>query len=89
MRAIRGQVYGFVQGVGFRYYTRMMADRYGVVGWVKNRMDGSVEVFAQGPADAIKSFESYLGEGPPSARVERTHFRPSDPDPACRSFDVR
>ena len=35
-------VTGMVQGVGFRYFTVMAARRYGLTGWVRNRMDGSV-----------------------------------------------
>lgn len=39
---------GRVQGVGFRYTTRRIADRNDLVGWVKNLPDGTVEAFFQG-----------------------------------------
>ncbi len=41
-------VYGRVQGVSFRYYTRREATNRGLTGWVRNEMDGSVKVVAEG-----------------------------------------
>ncbi len=40
---------GLVQGVGFRYMTQRYASQRGLTGWVKNLVDGSVEVLAEGP----------------------------------------
>ncbi|MGD9089324.1 MAG: acylphosphatase, partial [Desulfobacterales bacterium] len=34
---------GRVQGVFFRVETQRAAERFGVVGWVRNRPDGTVE----------------------------------------------
>jgi acylphosphatase len=44
---------GRVQGVGFRFTAHNIANRYGLTGWVRNTLDGSVEMFAQGPSDDI------------------------------------
>ncbi len=63
-------VKGRVQGVAFRYYTRMAAEDYGVTGTVKNLYTGDVEVYAQGDDDKIKFFEAFLNRGPGSARVD-------------------
>ena len=46
---------GTVQGVGFRYTTVHAANRLGLVGWVKNMSDGSVEAIAEGDEETIKS----------------------------------
>lgn len=46
-------VHGHVQGVGFRYWTVRQATRLGLVGWVANRNDGSVEIVAQGDHDQV------------------------------------
>ena len=48
-RAVYAIVRGIVQGVGFRYYTEDQAARRGLVGWVRNRSDGAVEVLVEGP----------------------------------------
>ena len=44
MKKIRIQVQGRVQGVGFRYTTKLLADRMGIQGSVKNESDGSVNL---------------------------------------------
>jgi len=41
-------VYGVVQGVGFRYFTRFHAKRLGLTGFVENVFDGSVHIVAEG-----------------------------------------
>jgi acylphosphatase len=64
-------VHGRVQGVGFRWFVREHARRLGVVGWVKNRSDGTVETLAAGSGDAIDQLRRLLGEGPPGAAVAR------------------
>ena len=68
-KAFTATVHGMVQGVGFRYYTRSMAHRLGLRGYVRNRPDGSVEVVCEGPAAAVDEMERWLHDGPPSARV--------------------
>jgi len=39
---------GSVQGVGFRYTARSIAQQYGLTGWVRNTSDGRVEILAEG-----------------------------------------
>lgn len=63
-------VTGMVQGVGFRYFTVMAARRYGLTGWVRNRMDGSVELEAQGEGIDLERFERAVEAGPRWSRVE-------------------
>src|SRR5699024_4020499 len=69
---IKAQVYGVVQGVGFRYTTKHLADQLGVSGIVKNENDGSVYVEALGNDKQIKQFIEELAKGPsPSAVVDQ------------------
>lgn len=65
----RVAVRGRVQGVGFRYSTRMVARRLGLRGWVRNVADGSVELVAEGPAEDVNALIAWCREGPPAARV--------------------
>jgi len=68
-RAIRARVSGSVQGVGFRDWTRRLADRLTLKGWVRNEDDGTVVVHAEGPAGAVQDLLDFLGEGPRGAGV--------------------
>ncbi|MCG8452871.1 MAG: acylphosphatase [Spirochaetales bacterium] len=63
-------VSGRVQGVGFRWFTAARARSLRIVGWVRNTSDGGVELCASGNADSLETFEEYLHEGPPGARVQ-------------------
>ena len=64
------RIRGRVQGVGFRAWTHRQAVLAGVAGWVCNRADASVEVFASGKAAAVQHLVKILSSGPPSASVE-------------------
>lgn len=68
---LHARVYGRVQGVNFRYYTRAEASARGLTGWVANRFDGSVEVVAEGEERSVRRFLQFLHTGPPAARVDR------------------
>lgn len=70
MLAKRIQVYGQVQGVGFRWQACSEARLRGIKGWAHNRPDGSVEVHAEGEASAIAGFIDWLRQGPRGAIVE-------------------
>jgi acylphosphatase len=51
---------GRVQGVGFRYTTRHLAQGFPVAGYVRNLRDGRVEVLAEGEAQAVEAFLAAL-----------------------------
>jgi acylphosphatase len=71
---LHAQVYGRVQGVSFRFYTRDQAVALGITGWVSNRADGSVEVVAEGPRPALERLLAWLRHGPPVARIDDLHY---------------
>lgn len=64
-------VFGRVQGVNFRYFTIQEAARIGVVGWVRNRADDTVEVLAEGTRAQLEQLIHFLHRGSPSAYVEQ------------------
>lgn len=66
---------GVVQGVGFRWATRERARALGVTGSARNRPDGTVEVEAEGDADAVETLVAWLHTGPPSAAVSAVEVR--------------
>ncbi len=63
-------VTGRVQGVFFRESTRQEAEKHGVVGWIKNLPDGTVEALFQGEPPAVQALVQYCHSGPRAANVE-------------------
>jgi acylphosphatase len=63
------RIRGRVQGVGFRYFAEHAAHRLGISGWVRNRDDGCVEVYAVGHAEQLAEFAGLLWKGPRWAEV--------------------
>jgi len=63
------RIYGRVQGVFYRAWTKEQADALGVKGWVRNCPDGRVEAHVEGAGDAVEAIDR-MRRGPPSARVE-------------------
>jgi acylphosphatase len=62
-------VAGRVQGVFFRASTRHQAQQLGLTGYVKNLLDGRVEVVACGEVEAVENLRSWLSKGPDQAQV--------------------
>ena len=88
MRRIRAIVSGRVQGVAYRASTVTEARRLGLVGWVKNRPDGSVELEAEGPEEMIAALLRWCHEGPPAAKVDRVDVQDLGATRAESEFDI-
>lgn len=78
-------VFGQVQGVGYRQACIREATARGVTGWVRNRMDGSVEAVLQGHAEELERLCDWLVDGAHAALVDRLEVRQLSP-PVAR-FD--
>ncbi|MDO5517010.1 MAG: acylphosphatase [Clostridium sp.] len=61
---------GRVQGVGFRYFTQMIAMRYNLTGWCKNLSDGKVQMEVQGPKENVINFISAIRKGNHFSRID-------------------
>jgi acylphosphatase len=69
-------VSGRVQGVFFRAATQREARQLGLTGYVRNRVDGAVEIVAEGEEELVKSLLAWAQHGGPSAaRVDRVETR--------------
>jgi acylphosphatase len=77
--AVRVQVRGRVQGVGYRASLCAVATRHGLCGWVRNRSDGSVEAVLLGPQAEVAAVRAWMHRGPPGARVDDVEARPATP----------
>ena len=80
---------GRVQGVGYRYFCQIAAQELGLIGWARNRADGSVELEAQGVAAALNALQQQLSDGPPMARVNRVDVETIEPLPDETQFRIR
>ena len=65
------RVHGRVQGVGYRYACVQRARELGLTGWVRNRMDESVEAMLQGPPGVVARMCEWMENEVSSALVER------------------
>lgn len=70
MKHIHLFVFGRVQGVFFRLCTKQQADKLDISGWVRNRKDGSVEIFASGKEDNLRSLIKWCHLGSPYSEVQ-------------------
>lgn len=70
LEARRFYVSGIVQGVGYRFFARRVAESLDVQGYVKNLFDGRVEVYAIGSEEQLRAMRLELGRGPRDATVE-------------------
>jgi acylphosphatase len=89
LAAFHAVIGGRVQGVGFRYTCCHEARRLGLSGWVRNRTDGDVEVWAEGSREKLDSFLLWLRRGPPGARVDRVQYNMCPPVGKYRDFGIK
>ncbi|MEW6567565.1 MAG: acylphosphatase [Chloroflexota bacterium] len=82
-------VHGFVQGVGFRYYTIEVASDLGLTGWVRNLKDGSVEAVAEGERAQLDRWLAALQLGRSGAQVTRVEAEWQAPSGEFRSFSLQ
>ena len=70
---LKSQFPVLVQGVGYRYFTRQVANAYGVKGFVRNLVNGKVYCEAEADLNIIKAFIKELKIGPSMSRVTDIH----------------
>jgi acylphosphatase len=81
-------VRGRVQGVGFRWFVDYEARQLGLAGWVRNNMDGTVEVLAMGSEEQQSALRSKLQRGPRAARVDEVRESPAEPVAGLTTFRI-
>lgn len=89
MKRLHLHVFGWVQGVGYRYSCCREARALGVTGWVRNLPDDSVEIVAEGSSDALDLFSAWCSHGPPHAKVDRVVSTTSPARGEFSSFNIR
>lgn len=89
MGRLHAIIRGSVQGVFFRASVVEQARALGLVGWVRNRIDGSVECVAEGDAERLLALRAYCESGPPGARVVSVETIDEPETGGFTSFAVR
>ena len=83
------RIEGKVQGVYYRQTCRSVARGLGLVGWVRNLADGSVEVLAQGDSEAVDSLVQWAWVGPSGAVVTGVESDGVSVDPNLSDFFIQ
>jgi len=89
MKRIRVRVYGDVQGVFFRHFTKKTARKLGLNGWCRNEGDGSVLIVVEGEERSVDEFEAWSHKGSPMAVVERVDVTVEKYEGQEGRFEVR
>ena len=79
---------GLVQGVGFRMTAKSVAHELGIEGWVKNELDGSVVMEAQGEAALLDECVRRI-QRQTFGRVDSCDESPMLPDQNLTGFEIR
>jgi acylphosphatase len=79
---------GLVQGVFYRYNTRLMAQSLGLTGWVKNRWDGRVEAVVEGEEEKVKRLVDWCHKGPSMAVVKEVEVEEEEVEGTFKDFRV-
>jgi len=82
-------VHGIVQGVYFRDFTCRHTDELGVIGYVRNLPNGTVEAVAEGERKQLEKLIERIKVGPPGARVTRIDTKWSEYSGKYSDFTLR
>lgn len=82
-------VHGRVQGVGFRNFAQAIASRFGLVGWVRNNYDGTVEIWVEGVENVFDPFINAMRRGPSASLVSNIVIQWHTPLGKFHSFNIR
>lgn len=82
-------VTGKVQGVGFRFTTKILADNLDIVGIVKNQADGTVYIEAMGDKENLLTFIERVKASPsPAGNVDHLEIDWEPNIQETTSFDI-
>jgi acylphosphatase len=83
------KISGRVQGVYYRASALQEAQKLGLVGWVMNCADGSVEALAEGEKSKLEQFIAWCQQGPQGARITEIDSRWAAAEHNFHGFIIR
>jgi len=88
IKSVKVRVFGFVQGIGYRSWTKRKAEELGLKGWVKNLEDGSVESYLEGEESSLNLMIELMKKGPRFARVEKIEVKEENRVKGYENFQI-
>jgi len=83
-------VRGIVQGIGFRWFVRDIAEEEGILGYVKNNIDGSVEIVAKAKnSNDFKKFLERIKTEHPYAVINDIEITPIELEQDYKNFSIK
>jgi len=79
---------GKVQGVGFRFGVRQIAEGFSVAGYASNLTDGRVEVFLQGEKEEVEAMEKEIGESHLAGFIREAIGTDVETDSRTKGFQI-
>jgi acylphosphatase len=83
------RISGRVQGVGFRYFALEWAEKLGLVGWVRNDGDGSVESEVEGSRSLVEEYIKQLNIGPRWGHVSQAQVNYKPYEGRYKQFSIK
>ena len=80
---------GRVQGVGFRFSVKEIAQGFDVAGWVANLSDGRVQLEVQGAPEEVEQFFEAISQSYLRSHIHRQSIQNIDPTESLRGFSIR
>lgn len=80
---------GRVQGVCYRAFTRDVAERLGINGWVKNLYDSRVEVIFEGSSNLLEKAVNECRKGPPGSLVKEIDILREEYSGELKGFEIK
>lgn len=80
---------GHVQGVGFRWTVRHVAKGFDVKGWIRNLIDGRVEMQIAGEDNELRDFIDAIGQSELRSHIRKTTEYQLDGPVEANGFEIR
>lgn len=83
------RITGRVQGVGYRWSLAQEAHRLRLSGWVRNRLNGSVEALVSGAPETVQALIDWTKGGPALARADGAMVTAPNEERLAAGFELR
>jgi acylphosphatase len=80
---------GHVQGVGFRWTVRHVAKGFDLTGWVRNLIDGRVEMQVSGEEAEVRAFLDAIGQSELRALIRKQTENKLETPVKASGFEIR